>query len=136
MDCMLGEGLDVVRGDVQTRLFGGAEEEVGRLVRFSDVVMIFCRLMDATETGGGDLRLSMKGAGAEQEGCTRAGSCKIETPETLKCFQMHVGRDRGGREDGWFVVGRDCRSSLGYLVAVHPPTLWRSSDKIVAAAVV
>jgi hypothetical protein len=90
MDCMLGEGLDVVRGDVQTRLFGGAEEEVGRLLRFSDVVMIFCRLMDATETGGGDLRLSMKGAGAEQEGCTRAGSCKIETPETLK-----VGRTGG-----------------------------------------
>jgi hypothetical protein len=99
MDCMLGEGLDVVRGDVQTRLFGGAEEEVGRLVRFSDVVMIFCRLMDATETTGGDLRLSMKGAGAEQECCTRAGSCKMETPETLKCVQMHVGRDRG-REDG------------------------------------
>jgi hypothetical protein len=78
MDCMLGEGLDVVRGDVQTRLFGGAEEEVGRLVRFSDVDMIFCRLMDATEIGGGELRLSKKGAGAgaEQECCTRAGSCK------------------------------------------------------------
>jgi hypothetical protein len=49
MDCMLREGLDVVRGDVQTRLFGGAEEDVGRLMRFSDVVMIFCRLMDATD---------------------------------------------------------------------------------------
>jgi hypothetical protein len=40
IDCMLRGGLDVVRGDVQTRLFGGAEEDVGRLVRFSDLVMI------------------------------------------------------------------------------------------------
>lgn len=58
MDCMLREGLDVVRGDVQTRLFGGTEEEVGRLVRFSDVAMIFCRLMNATETGGDDFEVA------------------------------------------------------------------------------
>jgi hypothetical protein len=46
MDSMLRAGLDigkdVVRGDVQTRLFGGVEEAVSRLVRFSDVAMIMC----------------------------------------------------------------------------------------------
>jgi hypothetical protein len=46
MDSMLRAGLDigkdVVRGDVQTRLFGGVEEAVDRLVRFSDVAMIMC----------------------------------------------------------------------------------------------
>jgi hypothetical protein len=44
MDCILRAGRDigkdVVRGDVQSLLFGGVEESVSRLVKLSDVAMI------------------------------------------------------------------------------------------------
>jgi hypothetical protein len=55
---MLRAGLDwgrhVVRGDVQTRLFGGAAEVVGRLVRFSDGAMIIMQARRVTDDGDGD----------------------------------------------------------------------------------
>jgi hypothetical protein len=74
MDCMLVGCPADNRGDVQTRLFGGAEEEVGRLVRISDVVMIQCvassKWVRAGESDGG-MRLLM--TSVEWECCMVVG---------------------------------------------------------------
>jgi hypothetical protein len=84
---MLWGGLGVARGDVQTRLLGGAEEDVGRLMRFSDLVMIIAVSVDV---GKDRKRAAQKGVvdeGGREAVQHRGGVLQIETSETLKCFQ-------------------------------------------------
>lgn len=89
MDCMLRAGLDwgkdVVRGDVQTRLFGGAAELVGRLVRFSGAAMAMIISVVRGQERAGESDGEAVNRGARET--IRGSEQQIETSETSNCLQ-------------------------------------------------